>query len=185
MNSTTRSAPFARSAVLVRFACLLLAVACAPLAHAQWQSISYTLRGGWNSIYLHGDASHATIETLLTARPEVVAIWRWNPNPTQVQFSSSSLVPTNGTPEWSVWTRGGSANTLAALTGQAAYLVECTGTISNTYVLPIVQKVEPPRSTWVRNGANFLGFPARLNNGNYPMMSAYFATFPVAIATCG
>lgn len=183
MNSTTRSAPFARSAVLVRLACLLLAVACAPLAHAQWQSISYTLRGGWNSIYLHGDASHATIETLLTSRPEVVAIWRWNPNPTQVQFSASSLVPTNGTPEWSVWTRGGSANTLAALTGQAAYLVECSGTISNTYVLPIVQKVEPPRSTWVRNGANFLGFPARLNNGNYPMMSAYFATFPVAIAT--
>jgi hypothetical protein len=153
-----------------------------PRAHAQWQSTTYTLKGGWNSIFLHGDASHATIDTLFAARPEIVAIWRWNPNPSQIQFSSSSLIPTGGTPEWSVWTRGGSANTLTTLTGQAAYLVECSGTASNTYSVPIVHKVQPPRSTWVRNGANLLGFPTRLT-GTYPTFANYFATFPVAIAT--
>ena len=48
--------------------------------------------------------------------------------------------------------------------------------------MPIVHKVQPPRSTWVRNGANLLGFPTR-NASGYPTMSAYFATFPVAIST--
>jgi hypothetical protein len=37
--------------------------------------------GGWNAIYLHGDATHATIDTLLAANPESSPIWRWNPNP--------------------------------------------------------------------------------------------------------
>jgi hypothetical protein len=153
-----------------------------PRAHAQWQSTTYTLKGGWNTIYLHGDATHASIETLLPPSTNIISIWRWNPNPTQTQFSSSTLVPTNGTPEWSTWTRGGTANTLTTLTGQAAYLVECSGTLGNTYSVPIVHKVQPPRSTWVRNGANLLGFPTR-NATGYPNMSAYFATFPVAIST--
>ncbi len=183
MNSAISSVSSLRPGALFRLAVLLVAVVWAPLARAQWQSVSYTLHGGWNSIYLHGDASHVTLDTLLADRTEIVAVWRWNPNPTQVQFTSSSLVPTNGTPEWSVWTRGGSANTLTTLTGQAAYLVECTGDATSTYVLPVVQKVEPPRSTWVRNGANFLGFPTRFTGGTYPLMSSYFATFPVAIAT--
>jgi hypothetical protein len=43
------------------------------------------------------------------------------------------------------------------------------------------QKVLPPRSTWVRNGANLLGFPTRFTSA-YPMLSSYFATFPVATA---
>lgn len=167
---------------LTTFLLLVAGLALTPAARAQWQSTTYTLRGGWNSIYLHGDATYTTIDTLFASRPEIVSIWRWNPNPSQIQFSSSSLIPTNGTPEWSVWTRGGSANALTTLSGQAAYLVECTGTASNTYSVPIVQKVLPPRSTWVRNGANLLGFPSRLGSG-YPTFASYFATFPVAIAT--
>ena len=166
--------------------CLLSSVLClllsAPAAHAQWQTVNYTLRGGWNSIYLHGEASHATIETLLADRPEVISIWRWNPNPSQIQFSSSSLIPTNGTPEWTTWTRNGTTNTLTALTGQAAYLVECMGAVTDTYQLSLVQRALPPRSTWVRNGANLLGFPSRLS-GSYPTMANFFATFPVATAT--
>ncbi len=162
-------------------ACFLL-LFLTPAAHAQWQSTTYTLHGGWNTIYLHGDATHASIETLLPPETNIISIWRWNPNPTQTQFSTSTLVPTNGTPEWSTWTRGGTANTLTTLTGQAAYLVECSGTLGNTYSVPIVHKVQPPRSTWVRNGANLLGFPTR-NATGYPTMTNYFATFPVAIST--
>ncbi len=162
--------------------CFLLTAVGATIAQAQWQSTTYTLKGGWNTIYLHGDATHASIETLLPPETNIISIWRWNPNPTQTQFSTSTLVPTNGTPEWSTWTRGGTANTLTTLTGQAAYLVECSGTLGNTYSVPIVHKVQPPRSTWVRNGANLLGFPTR-NASGYPTMTNYFATFPVAIST--
>jgi len=164
------------------FLLLPLFLLLVPAARAQWQSTTYNLKGGWNSIYLHGEATYATIDTLFAERTEIIAIWRWNPNPSQIQFSSSSLVPTAGTPEWSVWTRGGSANTLTALSGQAAYLVQCSGAATDAYSVPIVQKVLPPRSTWVRNGANFLGFPTRLT-GSYPTLANYFATFPVAIAT--
>jgi hypothetical protein len=40
----------------------------------------------------------------------------------------------------------------------------------------------PPSATWVRNGANLMGFPSKLT-GTYPSMSSYFATFPAAIAS--
>lgn len=163
---------------------LLLLLACAT-AQAQWQSTTHTLKGGYNSIYLHGAATHATMEQLFPNSGDtanVQEVWRWNPNPTQVQFTTTPLLPTQGTPEWSVWVRGGGANTLQNLTGPAAYLVKCAGTASNTYNVPIVHRPAPPSSTWVRNGANFLGFPSKLN-GNFPFFSTYFATFPAAIAS--
>lgn len=155
----------------------------AATAHAQWQSTTYTLKGGWNSIYLHGDASYETPENLFASgdAANIQEIWRWNPNPNQVQFTTSPLLPTPGTPEWSVWVRGGGANTLSSLAGQSAYLVKCAGTTANTYTVTIPQRPLPPSSTWVRNGANFLGFPTRLS-GSYPTFSNYFTTFPAAIA---
>ena len=76
----------------------LISLCFVTAAQAQWQSTTYTLKGGWNSIYLHGDATHATLDELFTAYPEVLEVWRWNPNPTQVQFTTSPLIPSAGTP---------------------------------------------------------------------------------------
>ncbi len=153
-----------------------------PHAHAQWQTTTYTLHGGWNSIYLHGDATHATIDQLLAANPEVISVWRWNPNANPIQFGSSPLIPVAGSIDWNIWVRGQPAQTtLASLLGQTAYLVECSGVVTDNFSLTIPQKVQPPRSTWVRNGANLLGFPTKLG-GAYPTFAAYFATFPVAVA---
>ncbi len=161
---------------------LALVLSLAPETRAQWQTPDYHLRGGWNSIYLHGDATHATIDQLVAANPEIVSIWRWNPSPNQTQFTTSPLIPNPGIPEWQVWVRGQpTQSTLGALSGQAAYLVECTGTAADSYMFSIPQRIQLPRSTWVRNGANFLGFPSQLN-GTFPFFSAYFATFPAAIA---
>jgi hypothetical protein len=154
----------------------------AATAHAQWQSTTYTLKGGWNSIYLHGDASYTTLETIFASQPAVQEVWRWNPNPTQVQFTTSPLIPSAGTAEWSTWVRGGSANTLGQLMGQTAYLVKCSGAASSSYSVTIPQKIMPPSATWVRNGANLMGFPSLQNGSNNPTMASYFATFPAAIA---
>lgn len=155
------------------------------LCQAQWQTTNYTLKGGWNSIYLPGDATYAAPEVIFPnsgVTANILEIWRWNPNPSQMQFTSSPLVPTSGTPEWSVWVRGGSSNTLSSLTGQAAYLVKCVGTTANTYSgITVKHSPKLPGTSWVRNGANFMGFPTRLN-GTYPLFSQYFATFPAAIA---
>ena len=179
--SRRRRLPFAPMSVHQWF--LLLVLLFATAAQAQWQTESYSLKGGWNSIYLHGDASYDTPENLFAAgdAANIQEIWRWVPNPNQVQFTTSPLLPTPGTPEWSVWVRGGGANTLSSLAGQSSYLVKCAGTTANTYTVTIPQRPLPPSSTWVRNGANFLGFPTRLS-GSYPTFSNYFTTFPAAIA---
>jgi hypothetical protein len=166
----------------------LFSLLFAGAAHAQWQTTNYNLKGGWNSIYLNGDAAYASISTVFEDTvllsgdaANIQEVWRWNPNPSQMQFTSSPLVPTSGTPEWSFWVRGGSANTLSSLTGPATYLVKCLGTTANNYAVSLKQAPKLPGNTWVRNGANFMGFPTRLN-GTYPLFSSYFATFPAAIA---
>jgi hypothetical protein len=100
-------------------------------ARAQWQTTNYTLKDGWNAIYLSGDATYATLDSLFPNAGNtqcIQEVWRWNPNPQQVQFTQTPLIPSAGTPEWSVWVRGGSANKLTQMIGQSAYLVKCTGT---------------------------------------------------------
>jgi hypothetical protein len=161
---------------LTALGCLLFTAT----AHAQWTSTSYLLKGGWNSIYLTGDAKQDTLGNLFPG--EVLEVWRWNPNPNAVGFLSSPLVPAAGTPEWSVWKRDGSVTQFTALSGQTAYLVKCSGTTADSYTATIKQSPLPPGNSWVRNGANFLGFPSKSTGGVYPTMGSYFATFPAAIA---
>ncbi|MDB6079225.1 MAG: hypothetical protein JWO82_2972 [Akkermansiaceae bacterium] len=163
---------------------LLLAVCAlvfATTAHAQWQSTTYSIRGGWSSIYLSGDAKQDTLDNIFPA--SVTQVWRWNPNATQVQFTESPLVPSAGTPEWSVWKRGlPLESNLSQLTGGSAYLVKSAGGSDNTYSVTIKQSPVPPAVSWVRNGANLMGFPTFKTGANYPTIASYFSTFPAAIA---
>jgi len=159
---------------------LLLATA----AHAQWKTETIALKGGWNAIYLHG-APHGTVDAQFAAGDglQVQEVWRWNPNPNQVQFSGTPLLPLPGTPEWSLWKRGFPAeSTLPALTGQSAYLVKCAGTAASNWSVNLKLSPQIPGTTWVRHGANLLGFPTFKNGANFPTFSGYFATFPAAIA---
>jgi hypothetical protein len=150
-------------------------------AHAQWKTTTYSLKGGWNAIYLTGDATQDTLDNLLPST--VLEVWRWNPNPTQVGFTQSPLIPSAGTAEWSVWKRGLPAeSSLTELIGQSAYLVKCDGTSATTYTVTLKQSPQLPATNWVRNGANLLGFPTLKNGSTYPTMASYFATFPAAIA---
>jgi hypothetical protein len=160
--------------------CSFLLAPC--LSHAQWQTTAYTLKGGWNSIYLSGDAKQQPLADLFPAA--VLEVWRWVPNPEQAGFMESPLIPAPGTPEWKTWKRDGSVTTLTPelMTGQAAYLVFCSGVAADTYALSLKQSPKIPGGRWVRNGANLLGFPTFKNGANYPLFSAYFTTFPAAIA---
>jgi hypothetical protein len=165
----------------------LLFLAFAGIVQAQWESTTYTLKGGWNAIYLHGDATYATPDVLFAsgAGSNIEEIWRWNPNSEQMGFTSSPLIPSAGTPEWSVWYRNPIApavSTLTEMMGQTAYLVKCAGTSSNTYAVTLKVQLLPPSSLWVRNGANLLGFPSLRSGASYPSFSNYFATFPAAFA---
>ena len=160
----------------------LVSFLSAVTVHAQWKTTTYALKGGWNAIYLNGDAPQDTLENLLPAG--VIEVWRWNTNPTQTQFARSPLIPSAGTPEWSVWKRGlPLESSLSQLFGQSAYLVRCSGNATNSYSVSLKQSLRMPASSWVRNGANLLGFPSFKNGSTFPTFSSYFATFPAAIAS--
>ena len=149
---------------------------------AQWQTTTYTLKGGWNAIYLTGDVKYGTLETNLPT--SVQEVWRWNPDPGQATFTESPLIPAANQPEWSIWRRGVPADSsLTQLTGRSSYLVKCAGSAGTTYSVPIKQSPVPPGAAWVRAGANLLGFPTLRNGANYPLFSNYFATFPSAISS--
>ena len=139
---------------------------------AQWRSETYTLQTGWNAIYLHGDASHDTIANLLPT--EVTEVWAWNPDADQVQFTATPLAPSTGAVEWGIWTRVDAGD--MRLAGQTAYLIKSSANIAP---FPLVQKAMPPQATWVRSGANLLGFPAKASPT--PSLGTYFSAFPVAI----
>jgi hypothetical protein len=159
----------------------LAALILAPAAHAQWKTETYALKGGWNAIYLHGDASHTTPAELFKNYPQVLEVWRWNPNPDQVQFSESPSEPDASSSEWTIWNRNDPAEQqLSAMLGQAAYLVNCSGSSTSTSNVAILQKPRPPAATWLISGANFLGFPAAASQ---PTFSNYFATFPTAVTS--
>ena len=137
---------------------------------AQWTTQSYALVSGWNAIWLAGDASHETLETLITDE-KIIEIWRWNPNPNKIQFTQSPSEPSSSSEEWTVWKRDVPAEQkLSRLVANSAYLVRTTAATT----LTLKQLVRPPTATWLISGANFIGVPAAANG---PIMSSYFASF--------
>ena len=166
------------AALLVFIGCVL---AFPNALHAQWKTETYALKGGWNGIYLHGDASHTTPATLFQNYPTVLEVWRWNPNPDQTQYSTSPSEPSSTSSEWTIWKRNDpEEQLLTAMVGQSSYLVYLSGSSSTTTNVAIPQRPRPPAATWLVSGANFLGFPA---DSTTPLMASYFASFPAALAS--
>ncbi len=100
---------------------LLMSTLSAP---AQWLSQSFTLKPGWNAVFLHVDASHQSLDDLIpNANGPVAEVWLWKPRLSTLQFIDS---PTNSTTDsrWLVWTSvRGDADTLQTLVANGAYLV--------------------------------------------------------------
>jgi hypothetical protein len=167
--------PRTAAAIVIAFACL-----AAPL-HAQWTTTVYTLRPGWNSLWLHGDASHLTPDQAFASVPQVTEIWRWNNGAIGRQFSFDPATPGGGLPDWSYWAKGAPGNTLASMIGQAGYLVHSTA--SSNITVSITSRAMAPANLWTRSGANFQGLPSRSTSGIYPTFAGYFASFPAAIST--
>jgi len=148
--------------------------------HAQWTTKSYSLVSGWNGIWLAGDASHTTVADIFAAYPNVSEVWRWNPNPDQIQFTQTPSEPTTASEEWTVWKRDDPAEQiLTQMLGNSAYLIKC----ANTTSVSIKQLVKPPVATWLVSGANFIGFPSAGTGGSGPTLSSYLGTYPSASTT--
>lgn len=129
-------------------------------ARAQWVTQTLQLRPGWNAVFLHVDAAHASLDQLVGAGAPVLTpieeIWRWNPNPATHQFVQSPQQPVDTGSQWSSWRRsGGGPATLDRLTANTAYLVHSTA----DYAWELKGQPVLPHYRWSTSGLNFFGFP--------------------------
>ncbi|MES2707046.1 MAG: hypothetical protein V4726_10640 [Verrucomicrobiota bacterium] len=160
---------------------VLLAALLSPgIATAQWITRNYSLKAGWNGIWMAGDASYTTVAELFAAYPDVTEVWRWNPNPDQIEFSQAPSDPTVSSEEWTVWKRNDPGERmLTRMVGNSSYLIRAT----QGSALGIKTRAVPPSATWLISGANFLGFPAAGTSVTAPTISSYFSSFPAASTT--
>jgi alpha-tubulin suppressor-like RCC1 family protein len=142
-------------------------------AWAQWQNQTFTLKPGWNAIFLHVDASHQTLDDLVpNASGPIADIWLWKPRLSTMQYVSSPATNFTGNSQWAVWTSGrGDTDTLTRLVANGAYLVNNRSTVD--FVWTVKGKPVPPSYRWTTTGLNFLGFPTP--TGTAPNFSDYFA----------
>ena len=145
----------------LRLTLLLLAALLLGLqsAQAQWLTQSFTLRPGWNAIYLHVDPSYQSLDEMIPdANGPVAEVWYWRPKLTSAQFTDSPSNPTGTDSRWSVWTSArGNTDTLSRLVGNGAYLV--LNRTAADYTLSVKGKPLPPDYAWTTTGLNFIGFP--------------------------
>lgn len=133
-------------------------------AHAQWISQTNLLKAGWNAVYLHVDATHASIDDLLASDPAIEEVWLWVPAAPQ-QFIDSPQKPSNTGSQWLRWRRTVTTlpNTLGQLVGNAAYYVKLAAGNAN-YSWTLRGRPLAPRYEWTSSGLNFVGFPVTSTN---------------------
>jgi hypothetical protein len=147
-----------KSSLRLRGLAAALTACCGFAAHAQWQTQSMTLKPGWNAVYLHVDASHVSLDTLLGSTGTIDEIWLWQTPASQLQFVKSPQEPITPNSQWAVWNRSpGNVDTFTQFRPNAAYLVRnsaATNTVWNLVGKPVL-----PRYEWTTTGQNFIGFP--------------------------
>ncbi len=139
---------------------------------AQWTTQTNALRPGWNAVFLHVDASHATLDQLVGSDPSnpIQEIWHWVPALPTGQFIDSPQLPTGSGNQWVSWSRSlGPASALQRLAGNGAYLVRTTNAAA--YNWRVKGKPIPPTYRWTLSGLNLIGFPTP------PSPAPFFETF--------
>ena len=149
-------------------------------AFAQWTSQKMELKPGWNAVYMHVDASYATINELEGLDENIEEIWLWKPQVNDAQFIDNPDKPTNQKSRWLSWTKNlGPSSSLQRLIGNAAYLIrygtpddkgEWTPSTNKDWV--VKGQPVPPRYSWTSTGLNLIGFSS--NTANPPSIESYF-----------
>lgn len=130
-----------------------------PGLRGHWLTQSFELQPGWNAVYLHVDASYATLDELVAADAgnPIQEIWLWQAPASVQQFITSPQLPTGSSSEWTSWDRNfGPGSSLQRLAANAACLVRVGG--ASPYTWRLKGKATPPRYEWTTTGLNFLGF---------------------------
>lgn len=147
-------------------------------AHGQWITQTNNLVGGWNAVFLHLDASHATLDDMVGSDGSnpILEIWQWLPSLPTGQFIDSPQRPSATGSQWSSWTRSlGPASALRRLSGNGAYLVRIPNNVA-TYAWRVKGKPTSPSYRWTLTGLNLVGFPTV--PGAAPSFQSFFAATP-------
>ncbi|MCB1125141.1 MAG: hypothetical protein KDM81_01495 [Verrucomicrobiae bacterium] len=148
--------PFLRTCLVA-----LLVVAGVRSMQAQWITQFVALKGGWNAVYLHVDASYDTVEHLVgeDAASPILEIWQWSPAPTTQQFVQSPQEPVDGGSQWLSWIRNDpNSSTLERLRGNTACLVRVEAA-TTAYGWQVKGRPVLYAHEWTTTGLNFVGFP--------------------------
>ena len=164
------------AARILSWVAFVMVAAWCQCGHAQWISQTNVLKPGWNAVFLHVDASYATVNQLMSSNLPIHEIWYWQPALPTGQFVDSPQLPTGGGSQWSAWTRSlGSTSVLQRLTGNGAYLVRLTNNVAS-YNWVVKGKPVLPTYKWTLTGLNFVGFPVPPNPA--PTFESFFAPSP-------
>jgi hypothetical protein len=145
---------------------------------AQWLTQTLTLKAGWNAVFLHVDAGHATVDQLVgpgaPALTPIEQVWRWDPKSSTAEFVVSPQQPIDSGSQWTTWKRTASTTSpLQRLTANTAYLVystaDFTWDLKGHPVLPSYQ--------WSTSGLNFFGFPTVATSP--PSLEDFLANAPL------
>ena len=163
-------------------ALLALLLCLPPAARAQWLTQNITLQPGWNAVYLHVDASHASLDSQVggVGSNPISEVWLWQPQISTAQFVESPAQPTAPNSQWAVWNKDPLvADTLTTLIGNNAYLVRNTNTVP--YVWAVKGKPVPANYQWATSGLNFIGFATPETTA--PFFDAFLAPVPALLNT--
>lgn len=146
-------------------------------ARAQWLTQLVPLKAGWNAVFLHVDASYATLDQLVGgAAPKptpIVEVWRWNPDPADAAGVEAPQLPSGPSSQWTSWKRAeNNTSVLQSVAGNTAYLVYS----SSDYTWRLKGRPVLPRYAWSTAGLNLLGFPT--TSPTPPNFEAYFSVAP-------
>jgi hypothetical protein len=129
-----------------------------PGLRAQWVTETYTLKPGWNAIWLPLNVSHTTMEQILPA--EVTRVHMWTNSKAGMLTPNPFADPVPVSLQWEKWSRDPSEKTtFSEMLPNVAYLVELGGTENITW--SVTGKPEPPDYSWSSDGTNLIGFPLR------------------------
>jgi hypothetical protein len=148
---------------------------------AEWRTESYVLKPGWNAIYPSVDATHTTLDQLLVTRPEVLEIWRWQPERVDPRLPGDVTVPPTGQ-EWSTWKRGLPEETnFTTLAANYGYLVHVDEGAAQ-FTLAIKGRAALPEVRWRGDALHLAGFPV-ITTGTKPTFSSYLVPTGFALGS--
>jgi len=128
-------------------------------SQAQWITQNTRLRPGWNSVYLHVDASHTHANSLLIQYPSIQEVWMWTADAPPGLTLATPPDPTSESSRWMKWTQiEGPSSVLSNLVGNAALLVKVADGAA-PFDWSLKGRPVAPLDRWTLSGLNFVGFP--------------------------